>query len=574
MPNRKTSRVSLEVMNPRGIVDPVPVSGLSTPRLKDLNGKRIALLSEKQEAVYFFDAFERLLRQKYPAATILRFRSAANPTLPDNTREIAEQCDVWLQGVKTSGSAQTDSEVKLEKLGKPGVTFTVDSLLAQRKRLALVNGLPTLRIITIPADLYLGAEGYPEKMGLVAASVFEAAIKALTSPLTQAEKQPQPEIYDNKPLKFSGGSYTAAFEKFQQHFVDNHMGDGLSLTPPTREAVKQMLAGTSRPPEEEIGIVPPRNGKATIEKIAVNAVMAGAKPEYFPVIITAVEGLTDPRFNLYHVQNSGASPVPLIWINGPITRKIGMNSGLGYLGYGNRANSTIGRAISLCLLNIGWSLVDGNPGLTGDPADYCCFVIPENEKGSPWESFAVEHGFKPSDNTVTAIENFYFNRFGPGGGMNTQTMEQSLNGLAEVVKNLGGSKKEGVFAFYKSTYCTITVYPAFAKQLATAGFTRKSLSKWIYDHTRIPWENHSRPVQEAVKRDAAAGSIPGLKVEDCQVGGSVPSFGSPEHIIILVAGDPSGYCVVWGDPSSSDLPVVINGVKSFYLPYITKLIRE
>lgn len=574
MSNRKQSLVSLEVMNPRGVLEPVPINGLTNPRIKDLAGKRIALVSEKQEAVYFFDAIEKLLREKYPTATILRFRSAANPALPDNTKEIAEQCDVWLQGVKTSGSSQTDSEVKMEKLGKPGVTFTVDSLLTQRKRLAATNGLPTLRIISIPADLFLGAEGYPEKMQPVASLVFEAAIKALTSPLTKVEKEPKPEVYNYKPIKFTGNSHTEVFEQFQQYFVDNRIGDGLSLTPPTREAVKQMLSGTNRSPDEELGIMTPRNGMVTIEKIAVNAVMAGAKPEYLPVIIAAIECLMDRRFNLYHVQNSGASPVPLIWINGPITREIGMNCGLGYLGHGNRANSTIGRAISLCLINIGWNLVDGNPGLTGDPADYCNFIVPENEKDSPWESFAVEHGYKPSDNTVTVMENFFFNRYGPGGGMSTQTMEQSLNQLADMVKNLGGSRKESVFPFYKSTYCTIALYPTFAKQLAAAGFTKQSLSRWIYDHARVPWEDFSRPVQDVIKRDAAAGSIPGLKVEDCRAGGTIPSLGGPNQIIILVTGDLIGYTVLWSDPTSSNLPVFIDGIRTTYLPFVTRLIRS
>ena len=104
------------------------------------------------------------------------------------------------------------------------------------------------------------------------------------------------------------------------------MGDGLPLTPPTQEAVDWMLTGTSRSPDEEIGIMAPRNGRATIEKIAINAVMAGAKLEYLPVIIAAIECVTDKGFNLYHLQTSTASPVPIIWINGPIAREIGMNA--------------------------------------------------------------------------------------------------------------------------------------------------------------------------------------------------------------------------------------------------------
>jgi len=352
------AQVTLEVLNPRGVLQSVPITGLSNPRVTDLGGKRIALLSEKPDAEIFFDAMEELLKEKYPTATILRFPSAANPTRPDNTEEVARECDTWLQGIKSSGSSIGDYEVKLEKRGKPGATFTVDGLLSQRKRLAEVNGMPTLRILRIPAETYFAYEGLPEKMKPIAASVFDATIKALTDPLTEAEKNPAPFIYDYGTMQFTGNSYTEANEKYQQYCIDNQISDGLPLTPPTPEAVKWMLTGTSRSPNEEIGIMTPRNGMATIEKIAINSVMAGAKPEYLPVIIAAIEGLVDISFNLYHIQTGTLNSRVLIWVNGPIAEEIGMNSGQGFLGHGFRANSAIGRAVSLCMINIGWSLID------------------------------------------------------------------------------------------------------------------------------------------------------------------------------------------------------------------------
>ena len=563
--------VTIEVLNPRGVIPPAQVFGL-TPRLKDLAAKRIALLSEKQEARNFFDALEKLLHKKYPTAKILRFQSAANPAIPDNTEEIAGQCDTWLQGVKTSGSSAVDYEVKMEKLGKPGATFTIQSLLAQRKRLAQVNGMPTLRIISIPSYDFLAAEGYPDKMDLVAASVFDAAIEALTSPLTEAEKNPNAPAVDYGPIKFTGSTYADAYEKYQQYIVGNQMGDGLPVTPPTEERVRWMLAGTSRSPQEEIGLMSPRHGMATIEKIAINSVMAGAKPEYLPVIIAAIECLADKNFNLYHLQTSTASPVPLIWVNGPIAREIGMNSGMGYLGHGNRANSTIGRAIALCLINIGWRLIDADSGLTGEPEGYCTLIFPENEKDSPWESFAVEHGFQPEDSTVTAIENFYYNRFGPGGGMSSQTMEESLKLLADMVLNTGSSSRGVNLTFFPSKYCEIAIYPTFARQLAAAGFTKQSLIQWIYDHTRVAWDRLAPNDQKYMKSMVETGSVPGLKKEDCQPGGSVPTFSDPKHIAILVAGDYCGYTVVWGTPAGSTAPMGDKSVASD-LTFMTKRIR-
>jgi hypothetical protein len=214
-------KVTLEVLNPRGVFQPVPLSGLTNPRIKDLNGKKIALMCEKPQQFHFFDELGKLLKRKYPTATILHFDSPS-PGRPDNTAEVAKQCDVWLMGVKTSGASMVDHDVKMEKHGKPGVDFTIDSLLKQRKRLAEVSGMPTLRIVTIPTMSYLESESYTEKMRLVAASVFDATIKALTSPLTEAEKNPKPPVYDYGPLKFTGGSYNEAVEKFHQYCVDNY----------------------------------------------------------------------------------------------------------------------------------------------------------------------------------------------------------------------------------------------------------------------------------------------------------------------------------------------------------------
>jgi hypothetical protein len=540
--------------------------------VKYLAGKRIALLSEKEESVHFFDALEALLKERYPTATFLRFGSPANPYFPDNTSAVAEQCDTWLQGVKTSGSGMVDYDIVMEKLGRPGVTFCVDSLLKQRKRLAEVSGMPALRILTVPGRTYFLAEGHPEKMRPVAASVLEATIRGLTTPLTDAEKNPKPPVFDYGIFKFTGNSYTEAAEKFQQCFIDNYLGDGLPLTPPTPEAVAWMLTGTSRSPREEIGTMAPRNGMATVAKIAINAVMAGARPEYLPVIIAAIECVTDKSFNLYHLQTSTASPVPIIWVNGPIAREIGMNDGMGYLGRGFRANSTIGRAVSLCLINIGWRLLDADPGMTGEPEGYCNFTFPENEKDSPWESFAAEYGYQPEDSTVTVNEIMRYNRFGPGGGMFSQTPEQSLAVLAKMVSDMG-RPVSSLLTDISSRRYEIAIHPTFANQLAEAGYTRQSLAQWLYDHARVTWDQLSQGEQEAIKAAVASGRIPGLKLEDCKSGMTVPTYSDPKHVAILVAGDMAGYTVVWASPvgSTATLPGRIPGTQS--VPFMTKQIR-
>jgi len=564
-------KVTLEVLNPRGVLQSVPITGLSNPRVTDLDGKRIALMSEKEESLHFFDALEELLKKKYPTASILRFDSPVNPSRPDNTAEVAEQCDVWMQGVKTSGSSVVDYDIKMEKLGKPGASFCIDSLLPQRQRLAEVNGMPTLRIITIPAISYLGAEGYPEKMKLVAASVFDTTINALTSPLTKAEKNPTPFAFDYGPLKFHGNSYSEAVEIFQQYCVDNYLGDGLPLTPPTKGAVAWMLTGTSRSPDEAIGIMAPRNGMATVEKIAINAVMAGARPEYLPVIITAIECVTENGFNLYHLSTSTGCPTPIIWVNGPIAEEIGMNSGMGFLGRGYRANNTIGRAIGLCMINIGWRLMDADAGFTGDPEGFCNYTFAENEKASPWESFSVERGFAPKDSTVTINETMYYDRHGPGGGMGSVTPEQSLDMLVNMLGGKSGALTR--LAFPQVVRYQIALHPTLATQLAEIGFTKQSLAQWLYDKTCITWDQLTEEEKKQIRGAAAARIVPGLKPEDCKPGLTFPIVSDPKHLAILVAGDAGGNTVFWSSPVGSSAPMGDSPPGTKNIPFMTKVIR-
>ncbi len=569
----RQAAITLEVLNPRGVLPPVPVTGLTNPRVSDLNGKRIALLSEKQDAINFFDGVEELIKQRYPAATVLRFDSPTNPMQPDNTARVAEACDVWLQGVKTSGSSIVDYDVKLERLGKPGATVSVEGLVTQRKRLAEVHGMPTLRIVSVPTLDYMGAEGYPERMKAVAASVLDSIVETLTSPLTEEERNPQPRSYDYGPLTFGGGSHDEVLERFQQYMVDNYVSDGLPVTPPTREAVARMLTGTGRAPGEEIGRLAPRNGLATVEKIAINAVMAGAKPEYLPVIIAAIECVADPAFNLYHLSTSTGSPTPIVWVNGPIAEEIGMNAGMGFLGRGNRANNTIGRAIGLCLINIGWRLMDADPGHVGDPEGFCSFTFPENERLNPWESFAATCGYAPGDSTVTVNETMSYNRQGPGGGMTSLTMEQSLDVIAGMIKGSGSPITKMMFS--GACRYQLALNPTIARQLANAGFTKKSLAELLQQKTSTTWEQLSSGEQQMVKAFASSPMVPFITPEDCGPGMLLPAFADPQQLAILVAGDPGGNVVLWVSPvgSTTVSPDMAASVTSVPPPFMTRKIR-
>lgn len=182
---------------------------------------------------------------------------------------------------------------------------------------------------------------------------------------------------------------------------DRGWSDGLPVVPPTRERVLRMLSGTRRTAAEVVGTVPPDLNECTIEKIAINAVMAGCKPEYMPVVIAAVEAALQEPFCMHGLLATTYFSGPLVIVNGPMSRAIGMNAGGNALGQGNRANATIGRALQLVIRNVG----GGKPGgvdrsVFGNPGKYTyCFA--EDELNSAWESLAVERGFAPEDSTVT-----------------------------------------------------------------------------------------------------------------------------------------------------------------------------
>jgi len=184
---------------------------------------------------------------------------------------------------------------------------------------------------------------------------------------------------------------------------DRGWTDGLPVVPPTRERVLRMLNGTSRDPADLVAVVPPNLAPCTVEKVAINAVMAGCRPEYLPVVIAALEAACSEQFNIHGVLATTYSVGPIVIVNGPIARAIGMNSGINVLGQGNRANASIGRALQLVIRNVG----GGRPGEVdrathGNPGKYT-FCFAENEEDSPWEPLSVERGFPAGGSAVTVF---------------------------------------------------------------------------------------------------------------------------------------------------------------------------
>lgn len=195
----------------------------------------------------------------------------------------------------------------------------------------------------------------------------------------------------------------ASLEDDFEAMYDRGWSDGLPLVPPTPERVLRMLAGTTRDPNDIVATVAPDLVEVTVEKVAVNAVMAGCKPEYLPVVLAALEAVCTDEFNIHGLLATTMSVGPVFVVNGPIRHALGMNAGINVFGQGNRANLTIGRAVQLVVRNVG----GGRPGgvdraAHGSPAKIG-LAFPEDEEGTPWISLAEERGIAPGVNAVTAL---------------------------------------------------------------------------------------------------------------------------------------------------------------------------
>ncbi|WP_183507603.1 thioredoxin family protein [Methylobacterium brachythecii] len=223
-------------------------------------------------------------------------------------------------------------------------------------------------------------------------------------------KSREPGVYDALRAKYGKLDFKSrpiVLGEWDDEFeatYDRGWSDGLPVVPPTDTRILRMLDGTSRRSDEIIGNVPPNLAPITVEKIAINAVMAGCRPEYMPVILTALEAALDPLFTMHGLLCTTCFSGPIIVVNGPIAREIGMNSGINCLGQGNRANATIGRAVQLIIRNVG----GGRPGeldraVLGGPGKYT-FCFAEDESDPTWQTLASSRGIDPGKNAVTLFQ--------------------------------------------------------------------------------------------------------------------------------------------------------------------------
>jgi hypothetical protein len=287
-----------------------------------------------------------------------------------------------------------------------------------------------------------------------------------------ASRTLDPTIADELAVRFeshrlrSRSVELSALEDEAEAMYDRGWTDGLPVVAPTPIRVLRMLAGTTRDPQDVAAIVPPDLVECTVEKVAINAVMAGCRPEYLPVVLAAVEAACTDEFNMHGVLATTMPVGPVLVVNGPVRRRIGMNSGVNVLGQGNRANNTIGRALQLVVRNVGGGrpggvdrAAHGNPGKVG-------FCFAEDEEGSPFEPLHVWRGFSPDASTVTL-----FAGEGPRGVVDqlSRDAESLARSLAECLRTVQHPKLPIVFD------AVLVVGPEHGRVFREAGWSREQL---------------------------------------------------------------------------------------------------
>ena len=339
------------------------------------------------------------MQARYPNIKFTRFQYTKNLDSYNQVAEIAKDPEVrplfeeWLSGVDAVISANGDAgsctlylaynTALVELLGKPVVMLLNSEFEGIAGRAVSLRGVPAMRLVEINIpELSNDRNIEPLLREFVPRRVSEALdgiIDALTAPLTPAEKNPPVEKEDTSRIIFKG-----SLSEVNRYFYKNGLAYGMPVLPPTEEAVEEMLKGTDLPPDHVVARIPPKMGKATVEKIAINAVMAGCLPTYMPVLIAAVEALVDPRMWLEAYTCSCASWAPLLIVNGPIRKDLQINSGAGVFSPYYKANAAIGHAVGLMIMNIG-GIRHGieDMGVFGHEGRFG-MCIAEDEEASPW----------------------------------------------------------------------------------------------------------------------------------------------------------------------------------------------
>ena len=438
-----------------------------------------------------------------------------------------------------------------EKAGIPAVVVTTTGFTTIAKSIGKSEGIANLRVAEYP-----GAVGvHPEE--LVDANVENVLFDRIVSELTQPRKASVSDagaVQQSSDIVFEG-----TFDEINDHFRVRSWSDEMPIVPPTRKRVAAFLRHTKCAPDEAIAVLPQANLIATPRNIAVNAVMAGCKPELMPVLIAAVQAIADNNYNLNNIGSTWGVQ-PFLLVNGPLAQQLNIESGAQLVNRG--ANPSLGRALGLIIKNIaGYKYGSSYMGTFGYPLN---FVLAENEAMNPWQPYHVEHGFQHEDSTVTACGTVTWG-WPPAiyGTPRKSAAQAALEFLAlETTKKpcLARLVERGSNGF--RNMLTFLIAPPVAKALADEGYTKDKIREYVYEHARVP----ARELEFLIEY----GHSEAFKLPDMVARGLLPEeyLVKPEELVRVLPKPDVINIVVCGDPDRNRLMVLWGG----YVSPVTKKI--
>ena len=405
--------------------------------------------------------------------------------------------------------------MELETRGIPTVTICTDAFTDLAREEAKNLGLPDLPLAIIRHPI--GGEA-PNVIHERAADALAQVIAGLTGNGSAATNGTVSAPAAPERLTF--GSDDEVLEAFHAE----RWTDGLPFVLPTEPRVAAMVAGAGRPRSEVIGVIPPRWAEATVENIAINAVLAGCLPAHMPLLIAAIQAACDPAFGLYSVQATTHPCAVMMLVSGPIVGALGLNFAHGSFGPGFRANAACGRALRLVLMNVGGAIPgQGDQATQGTPAKFS-YCVAENEAATPWEPFRVTRGFAASDSTVTV-----FSGEGPHNVNDhvCTSARTTLTIIADTMTTVGHNNAGSVIR----GDLLIALGPEHAHTIASGGLSKRDVQQFLYDHAR------NRVGTLKLRAMYKAENWPDwVDVNDDEA--LCPVVGKPEDIHVVVSGGP------------------------------------
>ncbi len=376
--------------------------------------------------------------------------------------------------------------VELEKAGVPTVVILSDGFQHDADASAKAFGMGPIPRVEVPLVYNnITTEQAIEQTDPVVNEIIDLLTRQISG--EEIENQAIRDAQERR-FVFNGSDQFGALDSFNADFLDRDWGDGFPLIPPTPEKVERMLRGTTLPHDEVVCTLPPGNGFVTVQKVAVNSVMAGAEPEHLPVVIAACKAISamDP-FEVRGLLMSTSAGAPLLVVNGPIRNEIGLNYRRATLGPGkmSRVNVAIGRAFTLTLKNGGhWYPGVLDMDTIGTPRKFS-FCVGENEEDSPWDPFHVDQGFSPEQSVVSVF---------PSGGehdhgnQGVDTPDGLLKSIAASCPSGSGyiANLHGEFDESPGGATLVFIAPAHARPIAEGGFSKHAAKEFLHSHVKAP----------------------------------------------------------------------------------------